>query len=162
MSQPAEKYSAFLALTFSEVDHTNKPKKNFLILFQKIQTANFIMCKPRVERDTSDQHKTETMNLGLVNMSKNGDGLDAADIVIYVICAISVIMVLKWLKKCYNRKVRQAQTLVQQAQPVQFQQLHVPALPQPIAEPGYRVTYRPASITEEQAIVEDSMKKYQN
>ena len=118
------------------------------------------MCKPRVERDTSDQHKTETMNLGLVNMSKNGDGIDAADIVIYVICAISVIMVLKWLKKCYNRKVRQAQTLVQpvihptmppvqqQAQPVQFQQLHVPALPQPIAEPGYRVTYRPATITE--------------
>ena len=114
------------------------------------------------------------MNLGLVNMSKNGDGLDAADIVIYVICAISVIKVLKWLKKCYSRKVRQAQTLVQpvihptmppvkqQAQPVQFQQLHVPALPQPNAEPGYRVTYRPASITEEQAMDDDSMKKYCN
>ena len=132
------------------------------------------MCKPKVERDTSDQHKTETMNRGLVNMRKDGDGLDVSDIVIYVICAISVIMVLKWLKKCYNRKVRQAQNIMQpvmpptmppvqqEAQPVQFQQLHVPALPQPIAEPGYRVTYRPASITEEQAIVEDSMKKYQN
>ena len=72
--------------------------------------------------------------------------------------------------------MRQAQNLVQpvihptmppvqqQAQPVQFQQLHVPALPQPqpIVEPGYRVTYSPASITEEQAMVEDSMKKYRN
>ena len=133
------------------------------------------MCKPRQERDTSDQHKTETVNVGLMNMSKNGDGIDGADIVIYVICAISVIMVLKWLKKCWNRKMRQAQTLVQpvahpamppiqQAQPIQFQQLHVPALPQPqhLAEPSYRVTYRPAFITEEQAIVEDSMKKYRN
>ena len=132
------------------------------------------MYKPRVECDTSDQHKTQNMNLGLVNMSKNGDALDVSDIVIYVICAISVIMVLKWLKKCYNRKVRQAQNIIQpvmpptmppvqqQAQPVQFQQLHVPALPLPIAKPGYRVTYRPASTTEEQAIVEDSMKKYLN
>ena len=129
MSQPAENCSAFLALTFSEVEHTNKP---IFFLFQKILTANLIMCKPRQERDTSDQHKTETVNVGLMNMSKNGDGIDAADIVIYVICAISVIMVLKWLKKCWNRKMRQTQNLVQpvihpamppvqqQAQPVQF------------------------------------------
>ena len=103
------------------------------------------MCKPRQVRDTSDQHKTETVNAGLMNMSKNGDGIDVADNVIYVICAISVIMVLKWLKKCWNRKMRQAQTLVQPvthqamppmppvqpAQPIQFQQLQVPALPQP-------------------------------
>ena len=75
------------------------------------------MCKPRVECDTSDQHKTQNMNLGLVNMSKNGDGLDVSDIVIYVICAISVIMVLKWLKKCYNRKVRQAQNIIQPVMP---------------------------------------------
>ena len=134
------------------------------------------MCKPRQERDTSDQHKTETVNFGLMNMSKNGDDIDAADIVIYVICAISVIMVLKWLKKCWNRKMRQTQNLVQpvihpamppvqqQAQPVQFQQLLVPALPQPqhLAEPGYIVTYRPAYITKEQAMVEDSMKKYRD
>ena len=98
-------------------------------------------------------------------MSKNGDGLDVSDIVIYIICAICVLMVLKWLKKCYNRKVRQAQNImqpamspamppvqpaIQQAQPVQF-----PALPQPIVEAGYRVHYRPASIPEEQAIVEN-------
>ena len=131
------------------------------------------MCKPHKECDTSDQHKTQNMNLGLLNMSKNGDGLDVSDIIIYVICVIFVLMVLKWLKKCYNRRMRQAQNIMQPAmppvqpamqpaQPVQFQQLHVPALPQPIAEAGYRVHYRPVSITEEQAIVEDSMKKYIN
>ena len=105
------------------------------------------------------------MNLGLVNMSKTGDGMDVIDIIIYVICAICVLMVLKWLKKCYNRRLRQAQNIIQPAmqpaQPVQFQQLHVPALPQPITEPGYRVHYRPASITDDQAI-EDSMKKFRN
>ena len=84
---------------FFEVNYTNKPTF-FLNFFQKNQTANFIMCKPRVKRDTSNQHKTETMSLGLVNMSKKIDGIDAADKVIYVICVISVIMVLKWLKKC--------------------------------------------------------------
>ena len=92
------------------------------------------------------------MKLGLVNMSKTGDGIDVSDIIIYVICAICVLMVLKWLKKCYNRRLRQAQNIIQPtmqpvqpamqpAQPVQFQQLHVPALPQPIAEAVYSNFY---------------------
>ena len=92
------------------------------------------------------------MNLGLVNMSKTGDGMDVIDLIIYVICAICVLMVLKWLKKCYNRTLTQAQNIIQPAmqtvqpamqpaQPVQFQQLHVPALAPPITEPGYRVHY---------------------
>ena len=44
------------------------------------------------------------------------------------------------------------------AQPMQFQQLHVPALAPPIAKPAYRVHYRPASISEDQTAMEDSMK----
>ena len=72
------------------------------------------MCKPRVPRATSgDEHSSDTVNVGLMNMSKNsGDGLDATDIVIYVICAITVFMVFKWIKKCINRKLSQAQALV--------------------------------------------------
>ena len=72
------------------------------------------MCKPRQVRDTSgDDYNSETVNVGLMNMSKNsGDSLDAMDIVTYVICAITVIMVLKWIKKCFNRKMSQAQALV--------------------------------------------------
>ena len=49
-----------------------------------------------------------------------------------------------------------------QTQPIQFQQLSVPALPQPkhLDTPGYRVIYRPGSISEEQTVVEDTMQKY--
>ena len=72
------------------------------------------MCKPRQPRATSgDEHSSDTVNVGLMNMSKNsGDGLDATDIVIYVICAIVVFMVFKWIKKCINGKLSQAQALV--------------------------------------------------
>ena len=140
------------------------------------------MCKPRQVRDTSgDDYNSETVNVGLMNMSKNsGDSLDAMDIVTYVICAITVIMVLKWIKKCFNRKMSQAQALVPathqamppmptappalpaQPQPIHFQQLSVPALPQPkhLETPGYRVIYRPGSISEEPTVVEDTMQKY--
>ena len=71
------------------------------------------MCKPRVPRATSgDEHSSDTVNVGLMNMSKNsGDGLDATDIVIYIICAIVVFMVFKWIKKCVNRKLSHAQAL---------------------------------------------------
>ena len=71
------------------------------------------MCKPRVPRATSgDEHSSDTVNVGLMNMSKNsGDGLDATDIVIYVICAIVVFIVFKWIKKCVNRKLSQPQAL---------------------------------------------------
>ena len=137
------------------------------------------MCKPRQPRATSgDEHSSDTVNVGLMNMSKNsGDGLDATDIVIYVICAIVVFMVFKWIKKCINRKLSQAQALVPapqqplppmptappaQPQAIQFQPLSVPALPQPkhLETPGYRVIYRPGSISEEPTVVEDSMQKY--
>ena len=137
------------------------------------------MCKPRQPRATSgDEHSSDTVNVGLMNMSKNsGDGLDATDIVIYIICAIVVFMVFKWIKKCVNRKLSRAQALAPapqqplpmpstppvQPQAIQFQPLSVPALPQPTAKlesPAYRVVYRPGSICEEAAVVEDSMQKY--
>ena len=137
------------------------------------------MCKHRQPRATSgDEHNSETVNVGLMNMSKNsGDGLDATDIVIYVICAITVFMVFKWIKKCINRKLSQAQALVPapqqpmppmptappaQPQAIQFQPLSVPALPQPkhLETPGYRVIHRPGSISEEPTVEEDSMQKY--
>ena len=72
------------------------------------------MCKLRVPRATisGNEHNSETVNVGLMNMSKNsGDGLDATDIVIYIICAIVVMMLIKWIKKCVNRKLSQAQAL---------------------------------------------------
>ena len=135
------------------------------------------MCKPRAPRASGNEHSSDTTNVGLLNMSKNsGDGLDATDIVTYVICTILVFMVFKWIKKCVNRKLAGAQALAPapqqplpmpsappvQPQAIQFQPLSVPALPQPkhLESPGYRVVYRPGSICEEAAVVEDSMQKY--
>ena len=115
------------------------------------------MCNKRSERDLqTDNREYQNMNVGLVNMSKTGDGIDSSDIIICIIAAICVMMLIKWLKKCYNRRqermIRQlqaAQPIQMQvqppAQPMQFQQLHVPALAPPIAEPAYRVHYRPAT-----------------
>ena len=141
------------------------------------------MCKPRASRASGNEHSSDTTNVGLLNMSKNsGDGLDATDIVTYVICAIVVFMVFKWAKKCMIRRLAKAQVLPpapQQPLPmppappvmpsappvhqaIQYQPLSVPALPQPTAKlesPAYRVIYRPGSICEE-ATVEDSMQKY--
>ena len=105
------------------------------------------------------------MNVGQVNMSKTGDGIDSSDVIIYIIAAICIMMLMKWLKKCYNRRqermIRQNQMQMQPSQPLQpFQQLQVPALAPPVAEPAYRIHYRPASISEPETAMEDSMKKY--
>ena len=45
------------------------------------------MCKRRQDHDISDNHKTQNTNVGLVNMSKTGDGIDVSDIIIYIICS---------------------------------------------------------------------------
>ena len=104
------------------------------------------------------------MNVGLVNLSnkKMGDGIDSSDIIIYIIAAIRRIMLLKWMKKCYNRRqarmIRQMQPVQMQMQPLQ--QLQVPALTPPVAQPAYRIHYRPASISAPEPAMEDAMKKY--
>ena len=124
------------------------------------------MCKRRIECDLqSDNHENKNLNVGIVNMSKTGDLIDSSDIIIYIIAAICIMMLMKWRKKCYNRHqermIRQNQMQKQPSQPLQpFQQLQVPALAPPVAEPAYRIHYRPASISEDQPAMEDSMKKH--
>ena len=51
------------------------------------------MCKRRVERDikSDNHHENQNMNVGLVNMSKTGDGIDSSDIIIYIILFQSVL-----------------------------------------------------------------------
>ena len=56
------------------------------------------MCKPRMPRSPlpADSHdpNSETVNAGLINISKNSaDGPDATDVIIYIICGILCIMV---------------------------------------------------------------------
>ena len=61
------------------------------------------MCKRGIERDIlSENRENKNLNVGLVNLSneKMGDGIDTSDIVIYVIAAICIMMLIKWVKKC--------------------------------------------------------------
>ena len=72
------------------------------------------MCNRRTECDLqSDNRENQNMNVGLVNMSKTGDGIDSSDIIIHIIAAIGVMTLIKRLKKCYNRRqermIRQCQ-----------------------------------------------------
>ena len=118
----------------------------------------------------SDTRENKNLNFGLVNLinEKMGDGIDSSDIIIDIIAAICMTMLLKWIKKCYNRHqekmIRQIQPVQMQMQPSQplqpLQQLQVPALAPPVAQPAYRIHYRPASISEPETAMEDSMKKY--
>ena len=61
------------------------------------------MCKRGIERDIlSENRENKNLNVGLVNLSneKMGDGIDTSNIVIYVIAAICIMMLIKWVKKC--------------------------------------------------------------
>ena len=78
------------------------------------------MCNKRSERDLqTDNREYQNMNVGLVNMSKTGDGIDSSDIIICIIAAICVMMLIKWLKKCYNRCQEKMIRQLQPAQPIQ-------------------------------------------
>ena len=113
----------------------------------------------------SDNRENKNFNVGLLNLSneKMGDGIDSSDIIIYVIAAICIMMLFKWMKQCYTRRqekmIRQMQLVQMKMQPLQ--PLQVPALAAPVAQPAYRIQYRSASISEPEAM-EDSMKKYRS
>ena len=58
------------------------------------------MCKRRIECDLqSDNHENKNLNVGIVNMSKTGDLIDSSDIIIYIIAAICIMMLMKWLQQ---------------------------------------------------------------
>ena len=73
-----------------------------------------------MERDIpSDAREDKNLNVGLLNLSneKMGDGIDSSEIVIYVIAAITVMMLFKWMKKCWTRC---QERMLRQMQPVQM------------------------------------------
>ena len=127
------------------------------------------MCKRRMERDIpSYARENKNLIVGLLNLSieKRRDGIDSNDIVIYVIAAICVMMLFKWMKKCYNRHqermMRQMQPVQMQMQPLQQplqQSQQLPALAAHVAQPTYRNQFRPATISDPENI-KDSMQKY--
>ena len=93
------------------------------------------MCNRRIERDIpSDNRENKNFNMGLLNLGneKMGDGIN---IIIYVIVAICIMMLFKWMKQCYTRRqekmIRQMQLVQMKMQPLQ--PLQVPALAAPVA-----------------------------
>ena len=132
-------------------------------------------CKPRMHRavpEDSHDHNSETINTGLIAISKNsGDGgIDVTDVIIYCIAGILCLSVVKWLRKTCNRRLAAIQTgatpmapqppaqplpAVPQA-PAVAMPLNIPALP----APTYSVVYRAGQGREEASITEDSMQKY--
>ena len=131
------------------------------------------MCKRRPERDSNqDARENNNMNVGLLNLSneKMGDGIDSSDIVTYVIAAICLMMLLKWIKKYWTRRQQPQERMMQQMQPVQQVQMQpiqqplqqiqqLPALAAPVVQPTYRNQFRPAIISAPEDI-EDNMQKY--
>ena len=138
-------------------------------------------CKPRMHRavpEDSHDHNSETINTGLIAISKNsGDGgIDVTDVIIYCIAGILCLSVIKWLRKTCNRRLAAIQTggatptappqaaqplpAVAQAPPVAMP-VNLPALPAPMPAPTYSVVYRAGHGREETAsISEDVMQKF--
>ena len=91
----------------------------------------------------SDNRENKNFNMGLLNLGneKMGDGIN---IIIYVIAAICIMMLFKWMKQCYKRRqekmIRQMQLVQMKMQPLQ--PLQVPDLAAPVAQPAYRSQYR--------------------
>ena len=133
-----------------------------------------ISCKPKmnaVPQDSHD-HNSETINTGLIAISRNsGDaGPDVTDVIIYCIAGTLCLAVAKWLKKACNRRLAAVQTnvgatapqppvqplpTVPQA-PAVAMPLNIPALP----APTYSVVYRAGHGREEACITEDKMQQY--
>ena len=149
-----------------------------LILMMALTTVQVNQaCKPRMQRavpDDSHDKNSETINTGLIAISRNSSdsGLDVTDVVVYCIAGILCLSVMKWLRKTCNRRLAAIQTggatptappqaaqpmpAVAQAPPVAMP-VNLPALP----APTYSVVYRAGHGREETAsISEDVMQKF--
>ena len=88
------------------------------------------MCKRAIRETPRENKENSNVNVGLLNMSNENfsDGLNVAVILQYVIAAILMIMVAKWMKKCWNRR---QQRLFGHLTQHNVGQIGQPALPAP-------------------------------
>ena len=100
-----------------------------------------------------------------------GNGLETSDIFSYVIAAICLMMLFKWIKKCWTRRQQRQEWMMQQMEPIQQVQMQpiqqplqniqqLAALAAPVVHPTYRNQFRPAMIYVPEIEIEDSMQKY--
>ena len=101
------------------------------------------MCKtakPMAENPGTAQENVNT-NIGLLNMSSEeiGGPMTTQSVVTYLIALICIVMVLKWLKKCYGRRQARKRELIRslsQQTPMgnqnQMAMQQIPSIPGPL------------------------------
>ena len=101
------------------------------------------MCKtakPMAENPGTAQENVNT-NIGLLNMSSEeiGGPMTTQSVVTYLIALICIVMVLKWLKKCYGRRQARKRELIRslsQQTPMgnqnQMAMQQIPSIPAPL------------------------------
>ena len=133
------------------------------------------MCKtakPMAENPGTAQENVNT-NIGLLNMSSEeiGGPMTTQSVVTYLIALICIVMVLKWLKKCYGRRQARKRELIRslsQQTPMgnqnQMAMQQIPSIPGPLPALAPPIIIHPNQfkIGLEGATENDRMEKYRN
>ena len=135
------------------------------------------MCKSAKTMDNpgpgTAQENVNT-NIGLFNMSSEENGaMSTQSIVTYLIAFICIIMVFKWLKKCYGRRQARKQELIRslsQQTPMgtsgnQMAMNQIPSIPAPLPALAPPIIIHPNQFKiglEGASASEDRMEKYRN
>ena len=133
------------------------------------------MCKTAktmAENPGTAQENVNT-NIGLLNMSSEeiGGPMTTQSVVTYLIALICIVMVLKWLKKCYGRRQARKRELIRslsQQTPVgnqnQMAMNQIPSIPGPLPALAPPIIIHPNQfkIGLEGASDSDRMEKYRN
>ena len=135
------------------------------------------MCKSAKTMDNpgpgTAQENVNT-NIGLLNMSSEeiGGPMTTQSVVTYLIALICIVMVLKWLKKCYGRRQARKRELIRslsQQTPVgtsgnQMAMNQIPSIPGPLPALAPPIIIHPNQfkIGLEGASENDRMEKYRN
>ena len=133
------------------------------------------MCKtakPMAENPGTSQENVNT-NIGLLNMSSEeiGGPMTTQSVVTYLIALICIVMVLKWLKKCYGRRQARKRELIRslsQQTPMgnqnQMAMQQIPSIPGPLPALAPPIIIHPNQfkIGLEGTGENDRMEKYRN
>ena len=129
-------------------------------------------AKTMAENPGTSQENVNT-NIGLLNMSSEeiGGPMTTQSVVTYIIALICIVMVLKWLKKCYGRRQERKRELIRslsQQTPMgnqnQMAMQQIPSIPGPLPALAPPIIIHPNQfkIGLEGTGENDRMEKYRN
>ena len=131
------------------------------------------MCKTAKPMDPGTSQENVNTNIGLLNMSSEeiGGPMTTQSVVTYLIALICIVMVLKWLKKCYGRRQARKRELIRslsQQTPMgnqnQMAMQQIPSIPGPLPALAPPIIIHPNQfkIGLEGTGENDRMEKYRN